>query len=99
MDLEPDPIYDPVSSLSHENPYPAYERLREDFPSNTSRVTTFGRCRGMRTSSRGYVIGRPFPVLKVSSWAPMFSSSAPAASRNSILRVTTSSAKSLLHDS
>lgn len=32
MDLEPDPIYDPVSSLSHENPYPAYERLREDFP-------------------------------------------------------------------
>ena len=68
MDLEPDPIYDPVSSLSHENPYPAYERLREDFPSNTSRVTTFGRCRGMRTSSRGYVIGRPFPTNPHASW-------------------------------
>lgn len=30
--MNPDPIYDPVSSESHENPYPAYERLRDDFP-------------------------------------------------------------------
>lgn len=32
MSDEPDPIYDPVSSQSHENPYSAYERLREEFP-------------------------------------------------------------------
>lgn len=27
-----DPIYDPVSPESHENPYPAYARLRDEFP-------------------------------------------------------------------
>lgn len=27
-----DPVYDPVSPESHENPYPAYERLRDEFP-------------------------------------------------------------------
>lgn len=27
-----DPIYDPVSAQSHEDPYPAYARLREEFP-------------------------------------------------------------------
>lgn len=27
-----DPVYDPVSPASHENPYPAYERLRDEFP-------------------------------------------------------------------
>jgi cytochrome P450 len=27
-----DAVYDPVSPESHENPYPAYERLRDDFP-------------------------------------------------------------------
>ena len=32
MTEEIDPIYDPVSSQAHEDPYPAYERLREDFP-------------------------------------------------------------------
>ena len=32
MSEQPDPIYDPVSAQSHEDPYPAYERLREEFP-------------------------------------------------------------------
>lgn len=27
-----DPIYDPVSAQSHEDPYPAYARLRDEFP-------------------------------------------------------------------
>jgi cytochrome P450 len=27
-----DPVYDPVSEESHENPYPSYGRLREEFP-------------------------------------------------------------------
>ncbi len=27
-----DPVYDPVSPESHEDPYPAYERLRDEFP-------------------------------------------------------------------
>lgn len=27
-----DPIYDPVSPQSHDNPYPAYARLRDEFP-------------------------------------------------------------------
>ena len=29
---DPDPVYDPVSEESHENPYPSYGRLREEFP-------------------------------------------------------------------
>lgn len=32
MTDEADPVYDPVSSQSHRNPYPAYERLRDEFP-------------------------------------------------------------------
>lgn len=27
-----DPVYDPVSAQSHEDPYPAYARLRDEFP-------------------------------------------------------------------
>ena len=30
--MSSDPVYDPVSPESHENPYPAYERLRDEFP-------------------------------------------------------------------
>lgn len=30
--MQPDPVYDPVSAQSHEDPYPAYARLRDEFP-------------------------------------------------------------------
>lgn len=30
--LVDDPVYDPVSAQSHEDPYPAYARLRDEFP-------------------------------------------------------------------
>ena len=32
VQLADDPVYDPVSAQSHDDPYPAYARLRDEFP-------------------------------------------------------------------